>query len=81
MLDRKISPFDVPERPKPLNEPAPQVLPFGISQRNVTENAYPKDFPPSLLRLSGERRGERTGHRGQQEVAAVHVGIVSRPEY
>jgi hypothetical protein len=28
-----------------------------------------------LLRLSGERRGEGTGQRGQQELAAVHYSI------
>jgi hypothetical protein len=74
MLDREISPFDVPERPKPLNEPAPQVLPFGISQRNVTENAYPKDLP-RLLRLSGKRRGE-DGSKASDERAAVHHSII-----
>jgi hypothetical protein len=30
----------------------------------------------SLLRPSAERRGERTGQRGQQEAAAVHAGTV-----
>jgi hypothetical protein len=29
-----------------------------------------------LLRLGGERRGQRTGQRGQQEEAAVHGGMV-----
>jgi hypothetical protein len=29
-----------------------------------------------LLRLDGERRGERTGQRGEQEAAAVHAGTV-----
>jgi hypothetical protein len=28
-----------------------------------------------LLRLGGERRGERTGQRGHQEAAAVHYSI------
>ena len=28
---------------------------------------------PRLLRLSGERRSEGTGQRGQQEAAAVHL--------
>jgi len=33
---------------------------------------------PCLLRLSGERRGQGTGHRGQQEAAAAHAGTVGR---
>jgi len=33
---------------------------------------------PRLLRLSGERRGEGPGQRGQQEEAAVHAGMVGR---
>ena len=32
--------------------------------------------PP--LRLGGERRGEGTGQRGQQEAAAVHAGMVGQ---
>jgi hypothetical protein len=34
--------------------------------------------PPRRLRLDNERRGDRTGQRGQQEAAAVHAGTVGR---
>jgi hypothetical protein len=33
-------------------------------------------FTASGLGRSGDRRGERTGQRGQQEAAAVHAGMV-----
>ena len=33
---------------------------------------------PRRLRLGGERHGESTGQRGQQEAAAVHAGMVGR---
>jgi hypothetical protein len=31
-----------------------------------------------LLRLDGQRRGDGTGQRGQQEAAAVQAGMVGR---
>jgi hypothetical protein len=31
--------------------------------------------PPCLLCLDAERRGQRTGERGEQETAAVHYSI------
>jgi hypothetical protein len=35
-------------------------------------------YPPRLLRLGGERRGEGAGQRCQREAAAVHAGTVGR---
>jgi hypothetical protein len=41
-------------------------------RRSSEEDADPPHLP--RLRLSGERRGEGTGQRGQQEASAVHAG-------
>ena len=35
-------------------------------------------YLPRLLRPRGERRGEGTSQRGQQEAAAVHAGMVGQ---
>ena len=43
----------------------------------MTEKPEPIDAL-CRLRLGGKWRGEHTGHRGQQEVAAVHAGMVGR---
>ena len=40
------------------------------------KEAEPRSFP-RLLRQGRERRGERTGQRGQQEAAAVHHSMTS----
>jgi hypothetical protein len=49
----------------------------GIGYQVGRQVAYSSDLV-SLLCLGGERRGEGTGQRGQQETAAVHAGMVGR---
>jgi hypothetical protein len=46
----------------------------GMARGDRRQQADPRD-PRRLLRVDGERRGERTGQRGQQEAAAVHYSI------
>jgi len=72
-LDAEVPTLDVLQLAQPLSERAVWV------ERNATaavaQEPYPVDLP-SLLRVGGERRGEGTGQRGQQEAAAVHAGTV-----
>jgi hypothetical protein len=63
------SPFDIAELAQPLKHRIPKFL--------VVEQTDPRHLYRFLC-LGGDRRGERTGHRGQQEAAAVHAGMVGR---
>ena len=64
--------FDPSELSQPLPEPG--YGRFALRRVPVAEIADPI-HPPRLLGLTGERHGEGTGQRGQQEAAAVHHSI------
>ena len=67
----------------PVLDPAalPQLFPEALPQANLRRvgGLFPQDADaihlPRLLRLGGERRGERTGQRGHQKAAAVHYSM------
>ena len=60
-----------------LAQPLPEALRSGCVdwvRRQSPRTPIAVDLP-RLLRPGGERRGEGTGQRGQQEAAAVHYSI------
>ena len=72
-LDCWVLPLNVPKlaesfakRPARINK---------SSRTEIAHEAYTINLS-SLLGLSGERRAESAGQRGQQEAAAVHAGMV-----
>ena len=75
IVDDNILALNPPELAQPLPERVEQVRPIGRGRQ--AKKTYPRHLP-RLLRLGGERRGEGTGQRGQQEAAAVHAGTVGR---
>jgi competence protein ComEA len=75
VFDDEVLPFKIPV--------VAQALPDGLRVVDSRGIGYwlEQTDPINLsrrLRLRGERRGEDTGQRGQQEAAAVHAGMVGR---
>jgi hypothetical protein len=71
VLDYEVATLDVTEVAQSLEEGLSQAGGRGRIGRQV---AYSRD-PVCLLGPGGERCGDGTGQRGQQEAAAVHYSI------
>ena len=71
VFNYEVAALYVTEVTQSLTEGLVQV---GVSGPVGPQVAYSIDLP-RLLRLGGQRCGERTSHRGQQEAAAVHHSI------
>jgi hypothetical protein len=68
VFDHEVAAVDVAEVTQSLEEGLAKAAISGQVDRQIADSSDPF----GLLSLSAERRGERTGQRGQQEAAAVH---------
>ena len=75
VLDDDVLPLDIAQLPEARPESV-EVLP-GHSRRVDKDDSYSGNLPRPL-RPGSERRSDGTSARGQQEAAAVHVGMVGQ---
>jgi len=76
VLDNHILAFNVTGFAKPFAECLDQI--GTVKRRTGTQPTYARQRSARPLRLGGERRGDGTSQRGQQEAASIHAGMVGQ---